>query len=186
MKLETITTKVLSTQHQLLSVEFTDEWLAHLRKQSETKRGEDRSDLLAGECSYQPEWLDQKEWIEYLCKEYLKTFRPNLKDYQLEVFASWLVFQKGDNFNPIHNHSGDISGVIYLDCPEDVVNENWEQGQSKQAGLDILLNNGDLFHVRPKPGTGVLFNSLTNHCAYPYKSKIDTIRLSASFNAKVI
>lgn len=186
MKLETITTKVLSTQHQLLSVEFTDEWLAHLREQSETKRGEDRSDLLAGECSYQPEWLDQKEWIEHLCKEYLKTFRPNLKDYQLDIFASWLVFQKGDNFNPIHNHSGDISGVIYLDCPEDVVNENWEQGQSKQGGLDILLNNGDLFHVRPKPGTGVLFNSLTNHCAYPYKSKIDTIRLSASFNAKVI
>ena len=58
MKLETITTKVLSTQHQLLSVEFTDEWLTHLREQSETKRGEDRSDLLAGECSYQPEWLD--------------------------------------------------------------------------------------------------------------------------------
>ena len=45
MKLETITTKVLSTQHQLLSVEFTDEWLAHLREQSETKQGEDRSDL---------------------------------------------------------------------------------------------------------------------------------------------
>ncbi len=109
-----------------------------------------------------------------------------MKDYQLDLFASWLVFQKGDNFNPIHNHSGDISGVIYLDCPEDVVNENWEHGQSKQGGLDILLNNGDLFHVRPKPGTGVLFNSLTNHCAYPYKSKIDTIRLSASFNAKVI
>ena len=142
--------------------------------------------MLAGECSYQPEWLDQKEWIEHLCKEYLKTFRPNLKDYQLDIFASWLVFQKGDNFNPIHNHSGDISGVIYLDCPEDVINENWEHGQSKQAGLDILLNNGDLFHVRPKPGTGVLFNSLTNHCAYPYKSKSDTTRLSASFNAKVI
>ena len=186
MKLETITTKVLSTQHQLLSVEFNNEWLAHLQEQAETKQGKDRSDLLAGECFYQPEWLDQKEWIGYLCKEYLKTFRPNLKDSELDIFASWLVFQKGDNFNPIHNHSGDISGVIYLDCPEDVVNENWEHGQSKQAGLDIILNNGDLFHIRPKPGTGVLFNSLTNHCAYPYKSKTDATRLSASFNAKVI
>ena len=38
MKLETIITKVLSTQHQLLSVEFTDEWLAHLREQAETKQ----------------------------------------------------------------------------------------------------------------------------------------------------
>ena len=186
MKLETINTRVLSTQHQLLSIEFTDEWLAHLREQSETKRGEDRSDLLAGECSYQPEWLDQKEWIEHLCREYLKTFRPNLKEYQLDIFASWLVFQKGDNFNPIHNHSGDISGVFYLDCPEDVINKDWVHGNSKQAGLDILCNDGEIFHVRPIPGTGVLFPSLTNHCAYPYKSKSDVTRLSASFNAKII
>ena len=78
MKLETITTKVLSTQHQLLSVEFTDEWLAHLREQAETKQGEDRSDLLAGECSYQPEWLEQKDWIKYLCEQYIKTFQPEL------------------------------------------------------------------------------------------------------------
>ena len=101
---------------------------------------------LAGECSYQPEWLEQNVWIEHLCKEYLKTFKPNLKDYKLDIFASWLVYQKGDNFNPIHNHSGDISGVIYLDCPDDVVNEKWQQGQSKQAGLDILLNLS-LIHI---------------------------------------
>ena len=43
MKLETINTRVLSTQHQLLSIEFTEEWLAHLREQAETKRGEDES-----------------------------------------------------------------------------------------------------------------------------------------------
>ena len=186
MNLESISTKVLSAQHQLLSVQFTADGLAHLREQAKTKKGEDRSDRLAGECSYQPEWLDQEQWIEHLCKEYLKTFKPELQNNKLDIFASWLVFQKGDNFNPIHNHSGDISGVIYLDCPEDVINENWQQGHSKQAGLDILLNNGELFHIRPKPGTGVLFHSLTNHCAYPYKTETDAIRLSASFNAKVI
>lgn len=183
MNLETISTKILSKQHQLLSVEFNDEWLKHLQEQSETKRGEDKSNLLAGECSYQPEWLNQNEWIEYLCKQYVGTFSPDLKDYKFDIFASWLVYQKGDNFNPIHNHSGDISGVFYLYCPEDVINEHWQQGQSKQAGLDILLNNGDLFHVRPKPGTGVLFPSLTNHCAYPYKTESSVVRVSASFNA---
>ena len=107
-------------------------------------------------------------------------------DYDLDIFANWLVYQKGDNFNPIHNHTGDISGVFYLDCPEDVINKEWQHGQSKQAGLDILCNDGSLFHIRPIPGTGVLFPSLTNHCAYPYKSKLDVTRLSASFNAKII
>ena len=43
MKCLTINTRVLSTQHQLLSIEFTEEWLAHLREQAETKRGEDRT-----------------------------------------------------------------------------------------------------------------------------------------------
>ena len=81
MKLETINTRVLSTQHQLLSIEFTEEWLAHLREQAETKRGEDRSDRLAGECSYQPEWLEQNVWIEHLCKEVIRS----IKRYVLHV-----------------------------------------------------------------------------------------------------
>ena len=114
LKLNNIKTKILDKQHQLLAVDFGSEWLSYLQEQAKTKQGEDKSNLLAGECSYQPEWLDQKEWIEHLCREYLKTFRPNLKEYQLDIFASWLVFQKADNFNPIHNHSGDISGVIYF------------------------------------------------------------------------
>ena len=125
-----------------------------------------------------------------MCEEYIKVFKPELADsqagYGLDIFATWLVYQKGDNFNPIHNHSGDISGVFYLDCPEDVINKDWVQGNSRQAGLDILCNDGEIFHVRPIPGKGVLFPSLTNHCAYPYKSKLDVTRLSASFNAKII
>ena len=120
MKLETITTKVLSTQHQLLSVEFTDEWLAHLREQAETKQGEDRSDLLAGECSYQPEWLDQKEWIEHLCKEYLKTFRPNLKDYQLDIFAKRVAegIQNKNNIDLVTEDDW-LRGVIHNGIFED-------------------------------------------------------------------
>ena len=190
MNPELIKTNILDKQHQLLAVDFGAEWLTYLQEQANTKQGEDKSNLLAGECSYQPEWLEQKEWIKYLCEQYIQTFKPELSDsqagYGLDIFANWLVYQKADNFNPIHNHSGDISGVFYLDCPEDVINKDWVHGNSKQAGLDILCNDGEIFHVRPVPGTGVLFPSLTNHCAYPYKSKVDTIRLSASFNAKVI
>ena len=190
LKLNNIKTKILDQQHKLLDVDFGPEWLSYLQEQAKTKQGEDKSNLLAGDCSYQPEWLDQKDWVKHLCEEYIKVFKPELADsqagYGLDIFATWLVYQKGDNFNPIHNHSGDISGVFYLDCPEDVVNKDWVQGNSRQAGLDILCNDGEIFHVRPIPGKGVLFPSLTNHCAYPYKSKLDVTRLSASFNAKII
>ena len=186
MKPELIKTSILDKTHQLLSIDFGSQWLTYLQEQAKTKQGEDKSNLLAGECSYQPEWLDQKDWLRYLCEQYIKTFKPDIVDYDLDIFANWLVYQKGDNFNPIHNHTGDISGVFYLDCPEDVINKEWQHGQSKQAGLDILCNDGSLFHIRPIPGTGVLFPSLTNHCAYPYKSKLDVTRLSASFNAKII
>jgi hypothetical protein len=187
---ELITTEILDKQHQFLSVDFGEEWLKYLQKQAKTKQGEDKSDILEGECTYQPEWLEQKGWIKYLCEQYIKTFKPELAisqaGYGLDIFASWLVFQKGDNFNPIHNHSGDISGVIYLECPEDVIIKDWQHGDSRQAGLDILCEDGGIMHVRPIPGTGVLFPSLTNHCAYPYNSKSDVTRLSASFNAKII
>ena len=70
-----------------------------------TKQGEDKSDLLAGECSYQPEWLDQKEWVKHLCEEYIKVFKPELADsqagYGLDIFATRLVYQKGDNFKKV-------------------------------------------------------------------------------------
>jgi hypothetical protein len=183
-----IKTNILDKQHELLHVDFGQEWLTYLQEQAKTKQGENKSTLLAGECSYQPEWLDQKEWIKYLCDKYIKTFKSKLfiATPDIDIFANWLVYHKGDDFNPIHNHSGDISGVFYLDCPKDVINKEWQQGQSKEAGLDILYNDGSIFHVRPVPGTGVLFPSLTNHCAYPYKSKLDITRLSSSFNAKII
>ena len=163
---ELIKTEILDKQHQLLSVDFGEEWLKYLQIQAKTKQGEDKSEILAGESSFQPEWLEQKGWIRYLCKQYIKTFKPEIEmhstGYEIDIFASWLVFQKGDNFNPIHNHSGDISGVFYLDCPEDVIIKDWQQGDSRQAGLDILCEDGGIMHVRPIPCTGFLITSLTN------------------------
>ena len=89
MKLETINTRVLSTQHQLLSIEFTEEWLAHLREQAETKRGEDRSDRLAGECSYQPEWLEQNIWIEYL-----QLIHKYINQYSIKIKTHYILWFK--------------------------------------------------------------------------------------------
>ena len=82
LNLNNIKTKVLDQQHKILDVDFGSDWLSYLQEQAKTKQGEDKSDLLAGECSFQPEWLDQKEWIKHLCDEYIKIFKPELADSQ--------------------------------------------------------------------------------------------------------
>ena len=64
MNPELIKTNILDKQHQLLAVDFGAEWLTYLQEQANTKQGEDKSDLLAGECSYQPEWLEQNPGSE--------------------------------------------------------------------------------------------------------------------------
>ena len=83
MKLNNIKTKILDKQHQLLAVDFGSEWLSYLQEQANTKQGEDKSDLLAGECSYQPEWLEQKDWIKYLCEQYHVLSLSNISNFLL-------------------------------------------------------------------------------------------------------
>ena len=50
-----------------------------------------------------------KQWVEIELKKNLKDFR---------VINSWVVRQFKNEYNPIHWHGGDISGVGYLLVPK--------------------------------------------------------------------
>ena len=89
MNPELIKTNILDKQHQLLAVDFGAEWLTYLQEQADTKQGEDKSDLLAGECSYQPEWLEQKDWIKYLWSTILKYLNFCIFWYSYRFFSKF-------------------------------------------------------------------------------------------------
>ena len=53
------------------------------------------------------------EWINSHSGEKITKF---------EMIESWVVRQFKNEYNPIHNHSGHVSGVGYLKVPENLGN----------------------------------------------------------------
>lgn len=102
----------------------------------------------------------------------------------------WINFQKAGEFNPIHNHTGALSAVLYIDIPECIAEENKQTyfSNAPSAGMISWIFGGAVdmlgtdYHYTHQPVTGELFifPAALQHAVYPYKSDVE--RISMSFN----
>tara|TARA_Y100001949_G_C15914466_1_gene298375 strand:+ start:279 stop:887 length:609 start_codon:yes stop_codon:yes gene_type:complete len=123
-----------------------------------------------------------KNFINSSVKNYIKKgCNKNVK--KIKFHNLWIVRQFKNEYNPIHFHSGDISGVGYLKVPNNIT-----KGDKKietHGTIDFIhgsksfLNNS-IFNHKPKVGDLILFPNYLMHTAYPFK--IDGERRSFSFN----
>ena len=93
----------------------------------------------------------------------------------------WINYQKNGEFNPIHNHSGRLSAVVFVDIPDKIENERETSDYTAKACgcLEFIFGNQHIL-VRPKSGYMYLFPSDLWHAVYPFKS--DAERITISFN----
>ena len=117
---------------------------------------------------------------EYLVKD---KFRFNLGP------GAWINYQQPGEFNPIHNHTGKLSAVIYIDVPECIAEENAvmaDTSGSPSAGkIHWVYGSMDYatdYNYAHQPVTGELFIFPAGlpHIVYPFKSDVE--RISMSFN----
>ena len=102
---------------------------------------------------------------------------------------SWIVSQYKHEYNPVHTHSGNFSGVIYLKIPDDMENHfNEETKDHYPASGLIEFSYGepadmrsDTLMFRPEVGMMLVFPSYLKHSVYPFYC--DGERRSMSFNA---
>ena len=123
-----------------------------------------------------------KNFINSSVKNYIKKgCNKNVK--KIKFHNLWIVRQFKNEYNPIHFHSGNISGVGYLKVPNNIT-----KGDKKietHGTIDFIhgsksfLNNS-IFNHKPKVGDLILFPNYLMHTAYPFK--IDGERRSFSFN----
>ena len=118
-------------------------------------------------------------------KNFIKqSSKKNIKDIQLKNL--WVVRQFKNEYNPIHYHSGSISGVGYLKMPK---NLNKGKKKSKTNGtIDFIhgsrsLLNKSIFNHKPKVGDMIIFPNYLMHTAYPFN--VDGERRSFSFNLEI-
>jgi hypothetical protein len=111
--------------------------------------------------------------------------------YFLEAF--WVNFQKQGEFNPLHNHYGVYSFVIWMNIPTDFEEQNKKpiaQDSNDKLVSAFTINYIDPIgrpaHIRYKldksyEGTMLFFPSQLPHCVYPFYD-CDEDRISISGN----
>ena len=107
----------------------------------------------------------------------------------------WVNFMKSGEWNPSHNHAGEISLVTYLKVPREINEENTKGTHSKKSNTPtagkIEFTYGDTI---PFSNTGLIctpvekavyiFSAKLKHMVYPFKSKKERWSVSCNFANK--
>ena len=104
----------------------------------------------------------------------------------------WVNFMKQGEWNPAHNHTGDISCVAYLKVPNEINEENKSSESSSKsntpsAGKIEFLYGDNIGYMStgsirsPKEKEIYFFPAKLLHQVYPFKSKAERISISANF-----
>ena len=123
-------------------------------------------------------------------KDFLKNEKiKKVKD--IKILNLWVVSQFKDEYNPIHYHDGDISGVGYLKVPKDMTKNKFLKNKKDKTNGTIDFINGQrgflsrsIFNIVPKERDLIIFPNYLMHTAYPFN--VNAERRSFSFNAKII
>ena len=134
----------------------------------------------------------EKNYSSYL-KKIIKKFLDNegIKNIKrIDILNLWVVRQFKGEYNPIHYHEGDLSGVGYIKLPKDMTKNKLVKNKKIRTNGTIDFVNGQraflsksIYNVVPKVGDLILFPNYLMHTAYPFNK--DGERRSFSFNAKI-
>ena len=131
-----------------------------------------------------------------LSKELMINIKTYLKDSEIhnieeiKIINLWVVRQLKNEYNPIHYHDGQLSGVGYLKIPKNMNQNQIVKNKKIKTNGTIDFINGQrgflsksIYNLNPKVGDLLLFPNYLMHTAYPFN--INGERRSFSFNAKI-
>ena len=123
-------------------------------------------------------------------KKFLKNEKI-LKIKEIRILNMWVVRQFKGEYNPIHYHEGNLSGVGYLKLPKNMTRNKEVKNKKIRTNGTIDFINGQknflsksIYNVIPKIGDMYIFPNYLMHTAYPFN--VEGERRSFSFNLKII
>ena len=137
----------------------------------------------------------------FIKKNLEREIKKNIKDLlknekikkvkDIKILNLWVVSQFKNEYNPIHYHDGDLSGVGYLKIPKDMTKNKLLKNKKDKTNGTIDFINGQrgflsrsIYNIVPKERDLLIFPNYLMHTAYPFN--INSERRSFSFNAKII
>ena len=177
-----------------ISNKFFDKLNKEFDKKSRSKKI-DYSSKLASQIKKELKISDKfiKRNLEKELKASIRKFlsNENIKNIkEIKILNLWVVRQFKGEYNPIHYHEGDLSGVGYLILPKGMtVNRMVTNKKLKTNGTIDFINgqkgflSKSIHNVVPKIKDLLIFPNYLMHTAYPFN--IEGERRSFSFNAKI-
>ena len=127
------------------------------------------------------------EFMITMAKQYYKhTIEKDPIEGSKVGFRVWVVSQYAGDFNPMHIHDANLSGVAFLKIPPGFEEEYKKEDHHPTAGcLEFLGSMPNHFArhsyiAKPKVGDFYLFPSWLTHQVYPFRSEGE--RRSLAFN----
>lgn len=158
---------------------------------------------LAGNIYKEFELKESHRYIETLInpfvEKYIKEYdfiRSNwtvIEKSKLILDKAWVNFQKKHEFNPVHNHTGLISFVIWIKIPYDIHQElecspGNVSNENVAGHFSFLYTNSigqintlNIAVTKELEGTLLIFPSKLMHCVYPFYTSND-YRISVAGN----
>ena len=126
------------------------------------------------------------EFLVTMSNQYLTKVLPEWTTDAKVSFRVWVVSQYAGDFNPVHIHDANLSGVAFLKVPPGFKEEYEKEDHHPTAGcLEFLgsIPNHFARHsyiVKPEVGDFYLFPSWLAHQVYPFRWEGE--RRSMAFN----
>jgi len=159
--------------------------------------------FLVGNIKKEFELTKSHKHIELLLQDYVQHYEDNFKfmskitvlseNRPLYLDKLWVNFQEKHEFNPVHDHTGVFSFVIWVKIPYNLKNETAlspgvDSAQPLAGHFSFYYTNtlGNLCHFsipadETMENTLLIFPSKLNHSVYPFYSSED-FRISVSGN----
>jgi hypothetical protein len=139
--------------------------------------------------------LTKFEWLNKYFEAYLIGYEKwrgrKHTSSPFELKSLWINYMKANEFNPPHNHGGDLSFVIYLDVPKEITQENkdFKGTLNGPGGISWLYGEMDIQCINvaqrmPATRDFFIFPAFLKHWVFPFRSDVERVSVSGNIVVK--
>ena len=172
---------------------YVDKIVTNNEKEKELDHGQYLVGDVTQEFKLEKDILEKSGWLNFIAQSASKwiELQTEKKIKKFQLIESWIVRQFENEYNPVHWHSGHLSGAGFLKVPKNLGNFIQKKDTKDYPGGMLELIHGSKaflsnakFRIKPEIGDFYFFPNYMMHTVYPFKDTKEE-RRSISFNAKI-
>ncbi len=172
---------------------YVDKIVTDNEKEKELDYGQYLVGDVTQEFKLEKDILEKSGWLNFIAQSASKwiELQTEKKIKKFQLIESWIVRQFENEYNPVHWHSGHLSGAGFLKVPQNLGNFIQKKDLKSYPGGMLELIHGSKaflsnakFRIKPEVGDFYFFPNYLMHTVYPFKDTKEE-RRSISFNAKI-